>query len=100
VPERRQHPRDPPGAQVIEAIRRRLPPTLLFTGPGGGPGQRGGPGVRKGTRTVISWQELPSHLVETRATLAIPRHSMTTTIIVRSNWRAPGRSALQRHDHR
>jgi hypothetical protein len=44
---------------VVEAIRRRLPPgndpaTLLFTGPGGGPGQRGGPGVKKGTRTVLS----------------------------------------------
>jgi DNA-binding transcriptional ArsR family regulator len=44
---------------VVEAIRRRLPPgsdpaALLFTGPGGGPGQRGGPGVKKGTRTVVS----------------------------------------------
>jgi predicted ArsR family transcriptional regulator len=44
---------------VIEAIRRRLPPgsdpaALLFTGPGGGPGQRGGPGVKKGTRTMLS----------------------------------------------
>jgi predicted ArsR family transcriptional regulator len=44
---------------VVEAIRRRLPPgsdpaALLFTGPGGGPGQRGGPGVRRGTRTVLS----------------------------------------------
>ena len=44
---------------MVEAIRRRLPPgsdpaALLFTGPGGGPGQRGGPGVKKGTRTVLS----------------------------------------------
>jgi predicted ArsR family transcriptional regulator len=44
---------------VVEAIGRRLPPgsdpvALLFTGPGGGPGQRGGPGVKKGTRTVVS----------------------------------------------
>jgi Fe2+ or Zn2+ uptake regulation protein len=44
---------------VVEAIRRRLPPgsdpaALLFTGPGGGPGHRGGPGVKKGTRTVLS----------------------------------------------
>jgi predicted ArsR family transcriptional regulator len=44
---------------VVEAIRRWLPPgsdpaALLFTGPGGGPGQRGGPGVKKGTRTMLS----------------------------------------------
>jgi integrase len=49
----------PLAPQVVEAIRRRLPPgtdpaALLFTGPGGGPGQRGGPGVKKGTRTVLS----------------------------------------------
>jgi integrase len=49
----------PLAPQVVEAIRRRLPPgndpaALLFTGPGGGPGHRGGPGVRKGTRTVLS----------------------------------------------
>jgi integrase len=49
----------PLAPQVVEAIRRRLPPgsdpaALLFTGPGGGPGQRGGPGVKKGTRTMLS----------------------------------------------
>jgi hypothetical protein len=38
---------------VVEAIRRRLPTgndpdDLVFTGPGGGPGQRGGPGVPRG----------------------------------------------------
>jgi len=49
----------PLAPQVVEAIRRRLPPgsdpaALLFTGPGGGPGERGGPGVKKGTRTVLS----------------------------------------------
>jgi hypothetical protein len=43
----------PLAPQVVEAIRRRLPPgsdpaALLFTGPGGGPGRRGGPGVKKG----------------------------------------------------
>ena len=48
----------PLAPQVVEAIRRRLPPgsdpaALLFTGPGGGPGRRGGPGVKKGTRTVL-----------------------------------------------
>ena len=49
----------PLAAQVVEAIWRRLPPgsdpaALLFTGPGGGPGRRGGPGVKKGTRTMLS----------------------------------------------
>jgi integrase len=49
----------PLAPQVVEAIRRRLPPgsdpaALLFTGPGGGPGHRGSPGVKKGTRTVVS----------------------------------------------
>jgi hypothetical protein len=51
--------RDPLAPLVVEAIRRRLPPgsdpaALLFTGPGGGPGHRGGPGVKKGSRTVLS----------------------------------------------
>jgi integrase len=49
----------PLAPQVVEAIRRRLPPgsdpaALLFTGPGGGPGHRSGPGVKQGTRTVLS----------------------------------------------
>jgi integrase len=49
----------PLAPQVVEAIRRRLPPgsdpaALLFTGPGGGPGRRGGSGVKKGTRTMLS----------------------------------------------
>ncbi|HEX6677732.1 MAG TPA: site-specific integrase [Actinomycetes bacterium] len=44
---------------VAEAVRRQLAPgsdpdALVFTGPGGGPGHRGGPGVPKGTRTVLS----------------------------------------------
>ena len=44
---------------VVEAIRRQLPPgsdpdDLVFTGPGGGPGHRGGPSVPRGTRTVLS----------------------------------------------
>jgi hypothetical protein len=49
----------PLAPQVVEVMRRRLPPgsnpaALLFTGLGGGPGQRSGPGVKKGTRTVLS----------------------------------------------
>jgi hypothetical protein len=48
----------PLAPQVVEAIRRRPPPgndpaALLSTGPGGGPGRRGGPGVKKGTRTML-----------------------------------------------
>ena len=44
---------------VVEAIRRQLPPgsdpsSLVFTGPGGGPGRPGGAGVPKGARTVLS----------------------------------------------
>jgi integrase len=44
---------------VVEAIRRQLPPgndpgALVFTGPGGGGGGHGGPGVPKGSRTVLS----------------------------------------------
>jgi hypothetical protein len=30
----------------------------VFTGPGGGPGQRGGPSVPRGTRTVLSRHNL------------------------------------------
>jgi integrase len=48
---------------VAEAIRRQLPPgsnpeDLVFTGPGGGPGQRGGPSVPRGARTVLSRHNL------------------------------------------
>ena len=48
---------------VVEAVRRRLPPgndpdDLVFTGPGGGPGRGDGPGVPRGTRTVLSRHNL------------------------------------------
>jgi integrase len=48
---------------VVEAIVRQLPPgndpeDLVFTGPGGGPGRRRGPSVRRGTRTVLSRHNL------------------------------------------
>jgi integrase len=48
----------PLAGQVVEAISHQLPPgddpeDLVFTGPGGGPGRRGGPGVKRGTRTVL-----------------------------------------------
>ena len=49
----------PLATEVVAAIRRQLPAdtdpsALVFTGPGGGPGGRGGPGVPKGARTVLS----------------------------------------------
>jgi integrase len=49
----------PLAPQVVEAIRRQLPPgsdpdALVFTGPGGGPGHPGGPSVPRGARTVLS----------------------------------------------
>src|SRR4029453_5041327 len=49
---------------VVEGIPRQFPPgsdpgDLVFTGPGGGPGQRGGPSVPRGTRTVLSRHNLP-----------------------------------------
>jgi len=48
---------------VVEAIRRQLPSgsdsdDLVFTGPGGGPGQPGGPSVPRGARTVLSRHNL------------------------------------------
>jgi integrase len=48
---------------VVEAIRRQLPhgsdpEDLVFTGPGGGPGRRGGPSAPRGTRTVLSRHNL------------------------------------------
>jgi len=49
----------PLAPEVVAAIRRQLPlgtdpSALVFTGPGGGPGGHGGPGVPKGARTVLS----------------------------------------------
>ncbi|HEV8653802.1 MAG TPA: tyrosine-type recombinase/integrase [Actinomycetes bacterium] len=48
----------PLARQVAEAIGRQLPPgdnpeDLVFTGPGGGPGRPGGPGIKRGTRTQL-----------------------------------------------
>jgi integrase len=62
---------------VVEAIRRQLPPgsdpeDLVFTGPGGGPGQRGGPSVPRGTRTVLSRHNLHRTYQGALAKLADP----------------------------
>jgi integrase len=62
---------------VVEAIRRQLPPgsdpdDLAFTGPGGGPGQRGGPSVPRGTRTVLSRHNLHRTYQGALAKLADP----------------------------
>jgi integrase len=62
---------------VVEAIRRQLPSgnepdDLVFTGPGGGPGQRGGPSVPRGTRTVLSRHNLHRAYQSAVAKLADP----------------------------
>ena len=62
---------------VVEAIRRQLPPgsdpdDLVFTGPGGGPGRRDGPGVPRGTRTVLSRHNLHRTYQSAVAKLADP----------------------------
>src|SRR5215211_5614212 len=62
---------------VIDAIRRQLPPgsdpeDLVFTGPGGGPGQRGGPSVPRGSRTVLSRHNLHRTYQSALAKLADP----------------------------
>jgi integrase len=62
---------------VVEAIRRQLPPgsdpdDLVFTGPGGGPGQRDGPSVPRGARTVLSRHNLHRTYQSALAKLADP----------------------------
>jgi integrase len=69
---------------LVEAIRRQLPPgsdpdALVFTGPGGGPGHRGGPGVPKGTRTVLSRHGLRRTHHAAVAKLADPASSLPPT---------------------
>jgi hypothetical protein len=64
---------------VVEAIRRRLPPggdpdDLVFTGPGGG-----GPGVPRGTRTVLSRHNLHRTYQNALAKLADPAAPLRPT---------------------
>jgi integrase len=69
---------------VVEAIRRQLPPggdpaALVFTGPGGGPGRRGGPGVPRGERTVLSRHNFRRTYHATLAKLADPTGELRPT---------------------
>jgi integrase len=64
---------------VVEAIRRQLPPgsdpdDLVFTGPGGG-----GPGVARGTRTVLSRNNLRRTYHDAVAKLADPAAPLRPT---------------------
>jgi integrase len=69
---------------VVEAIRRQLPPgtdpsSLVFTGPGGGPGRLGETGVRKGARTVLSRHNFHRTYQAALAKLADPTGELRPT---------------------
>jgi integrase len=86
---------------VVEAIRRQLPPgndpeDLVFTGPGGGPGRRGGPSVPRGTRTVLSRHNLHRTYQGAVAKLADPAIPLRPT--ARRVLRALGDGGPQRVD--
>jgi integrase len=74
----------PLARQVVEAIRRQLPPgnapeDLIFTGPGGGPGRRSGAGVKRGTRTVLSRDNFCRLYLQAMARTADPATSLSQT---------------------
>jgi integrase len=74
----------PLARQVVEAIRRQLPPgnapeDLVFTGPGGGPGRRGGAGVKRGTRTVLSRDNFRRLYLQAVVRTADPATSLSQT---------------------
>jgi integrase len=86
---------------VVEAIRRQLPPgtdpeDLVFTGPGGGPGRRGGPSVPRGARTVLSRHNLHRTYQGALAKLADPAVPLRPT--ARRVLRALRDGGLQRVD--
>jgi hypothetical protein len=69
---------------AVEAIRRQLslgsdPSSLVFTGPGGGPGRPGGAGVPKGARTVLSRHNLHRTYQAALAKLADPTGELRPT---------------------
>jgi integrase len=69
---------------VVEAIRRQLPlgsdpSSLVFTGPGGGPGRPGGAGVPKGARTVLSRHNFHRTYQAALAKLADPTGELRPT---------------------
>jgi integrase len=74
----------PLAPQVAEAIARRLWPGndedgLVFTGPGGGPGRAGGPGVPRGTRTVLSRDNFRRLYIRAVTKTSDPAASLTPT---------------------
>jgi integrase len=74
----------PLARQVAEAIRRQLPPgedpdALVFTGPGGGPGQRDGPSVPRGARTVLNRDNFRRMLKAAVANAADPAAGLPPT---------------------
>jgi integrase len=74
----------PLARQVAEAIARRLPPdgdpaSLVFTGPGGGPGRAGEPGVPRGVRTVLSRDNFRRLYLRAVTNAADPAASLSPT---------------------
>jgi integrase len=92
----------PLARQVLEAIRRQLPPgtapdDLVFTGPGGGPGRRSGAGVKRGTRTVLSRDNFRRLYLQAAARTADPATTLGQTDwrVLRTLRAASGQSAAE-----
>ena len=82
-PSRLRAPPPPRDGRHPSAIRRQLPPgnepdDLVFTGLGGGPGQRGGPSVPQGTRTALSRHNLHRTLPGRRSQTGRPGRPPST----------------------
>jgi integrase len=92
----------PLARQVVEAIRRQLPPgnapeDLVFTGPGGGPGRHSGTGVKRGTRTVLSRDNFRRLYLQAVARTADPATSLSQTDwrVLRALRAATGQTAAE-----